>query len=195
MKDFWKTKHDENNNLWLTGCTLIEYKKYHNIDIDNKVVLEIGIGKGIATREMSELVQKLYTIDIVQEALDKVSDISETFLTEQFIEIPPDTFDFIICNLVLQHCDSEACNFLISNAIRTLKPTGMLSIQTADGANLSAQYKDFQKNKQLYMRNPNTVKQWIIDAGGTVGENRTYNFHSANIHWNIMEVVKDTYEA
>lgn len=130
-KNFWEEKHQENDSWWLTGTPFFSLLNFHNIlieDIKDKKILEIGVGLGTCTKELSKFSKELYCCDISKEALDRVKDLStDQFLTENLKTIPPT--DIAICHLVFQHCDDIEVERILNDV--KLSNDGIFSFQFA----------------------------------------------------------------
>ena len=133
-KEFWENKHEESSTLWLTKTRARKIYKYHGIEFEVKStglnILEIGIGPGLVIQDLVPR-HNLTAVDISEIALDNVKSIANTYLVSDFENIADNTFDLIICHLVMQHCDKTMVNWIVNNAIRCVKSSGKCSFQFA----------------------------------------------------------------
>ena len=132
FNSFWESKHEGNDTFYLTGSKLNDIDHYHNIlGLDNlkqMSFLEIGVGHGNLSHELVNLVGKLICCDISSKALDKVSDkVYTKHLTNDIKNI--ESVDFILCHLVLQHCNDVEVGRIINET--NLNKDGIMSIQVA----------------------------------------------------------------
>jgi SAM-dependent methyltransferase len=106
---FWEEKHARSDSDWLTGTDIQKLMKYYDItfnDLDDKVILEIGVGLGHCARAFKARAKKLFCCDISQTALDHVKEYADQlFLSKDLKNSPP--VDIAIAHLVLLHCDDE----------------------------------------------------------------------------------------
>lgn len=129
MQPFWEEQHKQNNTYWLSNYDSNSILKNHNFnvkDFKGKEILDIGVGTGIFSKELSAN-NKVISVDISYEALDKVKNFAETYHTSLLNQIRP--VDFAICNLVFQHCNNNEIERIINDV--QLKDTGVFSFQFA----------------------------------------------------------------
>ena len=91
--------------------------------------MEIGVGVAESVEYIAKR-HNMVAVDISQVALDKVSKIAKTYLTENMEDIPSESIDLAFCNLVIQHCADDMVSFLIRQTLRTLKRDGIFSFQS-----------------------------------------------------------------
>jgi len=120
LEPFWQAQHS-NSSAWLTGTSWESVKDLYRVtdeDFQDKVCLEIGVGKGFVTRTLAKLAQQLHCCDITPTAFDRLKDLPAQFwATSQLTQIPP--AHAVLCHLVLIHCDDSEC-------VRILKSTNLL---------------------------------------------------------------------
>jgi SAM-dependent methyltransferase len=128
-QDFWNTKHESNDLTWITGNYLQKYYQWLGIsenDLRDKTVLEIGVGMGYASAQISQLCASLYCADISAKALRRVSLIAkDCYQTMDIKSAPP--VDLALCHLVLVHCDDDEFVRIINDV--NLLPNGRLIVQ------------------------------------------------------------------
>lgn len=151
----WPTKEklealfaDEENNPYPTFSK--DFLNHLSIDeyLDNlseKTVLDYGCGSlARYSIALSEHFKYVWGIDISSEAINlakkevKSLDVKNvTFMQNDGVSInfPPNVFDFIFSNLVLQHIGNIEVNYkLASEFIRVLKPGGVMRLEYLDGS-------------------------------------------------------------
>jgi len=136
INNFWNEQHKKNNIRWLTGSPTEEIFRYHKIESivnenTNLNVLDIGVGLGNMAKELCKK-HNVISVDISQDALEKVKNISKIYLTKDMVKIDSESIDLAICHLVFQHCDFNMVSFIIDQTIRCLKDTGIFTFQFAD---------------------------------------------------------------
>jgi SAM-dependent methyltransferase len=143
IKDIWEEFHREGNRYWLTGSNIKGLSALHKIDLEtkDKTILEVGVGFGQLVRHFAEN-NKMVAIDISNTALRNVSDIARAINVSNFDLLEDESIDLAICHLVLQHCKPDMVKWIITNAVRTLKPGGLFSFQFADRDNSEIQPDD-----------------------------------------------------
>ena len=169
---FWDDQHRQSSS-WLTGTNWLSYRQCYGMrdqDLIDSTCLEIGVGKGIATRELAALVPILYCCDISQTALDKIKDIAtQCWLSQDLDQVPP--VDVVICHLVFVHCDDAEC-IRILRSIR-LKPEGRVFCQfstfkdSAVGATdaSSRVQQKLDLGRKHFFRDTDHVQQIVHSAG------------------------------
>lgn len=163
-QDFWDQEHRRVNQTWLTGSLLSYYNNFFHLTSDDyrdRRILEIGVGMGRATKELSELADTLYCADISSVALDRISSLAqETFLTKDIAKIP--AVDLVICHLVLVHCEDRECQRII-NAVN-LAPGGRFYVQFSgpgpDGISPRAQ-AEFVDNGSHFFRTMDQIQDLV----------------------------------
>jgi predicted TPR repeat methyltransferase len=107
-KDFWETEH-RNQSGWLTGTEfhgLLNQFDLTTEDIQDRKVLEIGVGKGNCTQELSRYAEELYCCDISERGLDNVKGYAtQTYQTVDIAQSP--AVDLAISHLVFVHCTDD----------------------------------------------------------------------------------------
>jgi len=128
-KELWDHKHTIMDNHWVTGVTLDTLMQFHSLTLDDFVardVLEIGVGKGHATKSLSGITKTLHCCDISDVALRGIRSVAtKVWPTSALQDIPP--VDIAFAHLVLHHCiDSEVLRII--NSVN-LKPGGFFVFQ------------------------------------------------------------------
>lgn len=137
ISNWWDYHHKSKGNYqyWLTGSSGPEVWKYLNISRlikPNRVVLNIGVGIGHCTKKLVTKKCRVHALDISPSALEKVAAITEkTWLPAALPDVPKDTFDLAISNLVTQHMADADLTQQISHVVRALKVNGVFAMQFA----------------------------------------------------------------
>ena len=127
VKKFWANAHKNNERGPLTGTSYNEVMGYFGLSgkINKSMnVLNIGVGLGYCTRELSKHCNA-YALDICEEAINKVSDcIVKGYLHERLEELPDNHFDIVYSFLVAPHMPEKDLVKQLVNVVRSLKPNG-----------------------------------------------------------------------
>jgi len=133
-KQLWEKYHSENSIMNLGNYDLFSIRDYMEISellTTGKTVLYVGVGTGTALKQLHELGCIIHSLDIAENARSKAEPYSRFWLESEFENMPDDSFDVIIHHLVAQHLSNHQLERHVSNAIRCLKPTGILAMQYA----------------------------------------------------------------
>lgn len=200
MKLFWEKNHQENSLLWLTKSQPDSVYSMHGIEDliykkEHLRIAEIGVGYG----DSIELISKnhtVFSIDISDTALSKVKNISTICNTKDFINIDSNNFDLILSHLVLQHCNKDMVEYLISNSIRCIKDNGFCSFQFAylpDINKTDEFHLNGIKNGTHYFYSISDIEDIVNKHGGMIDNNTrivTFDGASHNIIWYIIHIFK-----
>jgi 2-polyprenyl-3-methyl-5-hydroxy-6-metoxy-1,4-benzoquinol methylase len=169
-ENFWNEKHKKTVKYWLTGTKLKKLWDWHELECPiGQTTMEIGVGMGHLVKTMAASKNKVYAVDISQVALDKLAEITENrYLTKDMDSIPDSTMDFIVCHLVLCHCDTPMVEYLIKQAIRTLKSGGVASFHTADSSSQTSFVKEQVDSGLVFFRPHKQVKDIIERNNGYI---------------------------
>jgi SAM-dependent methyltransferase len=135
INDFWEEAHQKNEELWLTGSYFGEV--WGSLDIVSKflpgiTVLNIGVGLGRDTQELSSKGAVVDVLDISQTALNRVKDITRNqYLSSNLGTLPINEYDIAVSHLVTQHMNDEDLAKQIRYVTRSLKSTGIFAMQFA----------------------------------------------------------------
>lgn len=134
-KEHWSDHHVEGHQGALTGTPLWRLLSFFPIEDKLKPgvnVLNVGVGLGHCTRSIAAMGCNIYVMDICQEAVDKVSDVtSGSFLHESSSELPDNKFDVAYSFLVTQHMSEDDILSQFPNVIRSLKDGARFYVQFA----------------------------------------------------------------
>lgn len=126
---FWDTKHRTDDRLWLTGTTLDEYRAFYELPPPGGLaVTEIGVGLGVATRQLAQAGAVVTAVDVSPVALACVASwATRALLTLDLPAAPP--ADLALCHLVLQHVPEGEMARIFREL--PLKPGGTFAFQFA----------------------------------------------------------------
>jgi 2-polyprenyl-3-methyl-5-hydroxy-6-metoxy-1,4-benzoquinol methylase len=172
-KDFWNAQHVKpvEKSHWVSGTTLEEICGSLNIPMEklnNKTVLEIGIGHGICTKSLHKICNN-YALDISEEILKKVKDdIIEGYTPDQLNNIPENFFDFVISHLVAQHISTPDLENQIKRIIQCIKPDGIFAMQIADVIDGEKYLEETIENIVTggICKPIGSINKMVIDGGG-----------------------------
>ena len=153
LTEFWQDQHTS-NTPWLTGTTfgmILDQYGLEPLTFQNRRCLEIGVGKGMITRCLSQLADVVYGCDISEEALSKVRSVTGgTWLTQDIEQIP--SVDVVLCHLVFVHCDDNECERILR------------SINLADQGKIFCQFSCF-KDPEIGANDANDKIKDLLDVG------------------------------
>jgi hypothetical protein len=190
MKQFWTEKHKLNDVAHLTGSDLYAINTYMELPLmPDMDVLNIGVGMGKCTRQLKELTNNVYVLDICQEAIDKVKDvIIKGYLTPQ--SLPKYKFDLIMSHLVSQHINKEELTNHIEYGINALSLQGEMVIQIAVPINRNeVDYSDASAGAGSIKYTIDEVVELINIYGGRLTRLKFYErFLQYNMDWYIFHI-------
>ena len=131
LRKHWRECHAASDEQMLSGSPPAYVLGIHEIVVpQGGTVLDIGIGLGEMARYLKEQGCHVHSMDITEEALDKVADVTEArwLITDT---LPAGMFDLAICHLVAQHVSDDDLVPELRNVLQSLKPGAVLSIQFA----------------------------------------------------------------
>lgn len=192
-KNIWWNIHEDDDVKWLTDSRPLDvYKCHQMVPPTNKIYMEIGIGRGKSIEFNSDK-NKVIAVDICQNALDRVSGVSDTYLTENMGLIQEKTIDVVLCHLVFQHCNDEMVEFIIKHSIRTLKNDGVFHFQFANSTQVrNITFHEFCiRNDIMHFRNKEVVVDMVNRNNGIVKKilPPVYYEHE-NITWYMFRVTR-----
>ena len=132
-KDHWAHFHNTKRAGALSGTAFKRVVELFSLDVRPGMdVLNIGVGLGHCTRGFVAAGCNMYVMDICEEAVNKVANVtSGSFLHEKSSELPDSKFDLIYSFLVTQHMSEDDILLQFPNVIRSLKPGGKFYVQFA----------------------------------------------------------------
>jgi len=100
--------------------------------VPNIKILNIGIGTGAETIELSKHNVIIDVLDISEIAINKVKDITRNqYLSSNIENLPINEYDIAVSHLVSQHIDDDELNKQIKYVLRSLNTTGTFAMQFA----------------------------------------------------------------
>lgn len=168
---FWETVHISDDRYWLTGSSPSEVLQLHGVEVEPKqVVVDLGVGTGGMTQYLTDRGCVVVAVDISLRALEKVfGKAVEVYLSEDLEDLRGEFADWVICHLVLQHCEPAEVERLLCESRRLLRPTGRASFQWASVENNNAQIsRDDQTRmeaRQLVFHTPEFMEAALGKAG------------------------------
>lgn len=168
---FWGEQHDEQNKRYLTGSSFRSVDSFldiHSLVATGDSVLNIGVGNGRCTIELSRVVRRVDVLDISFVAIECVAPVIEVGHIDPR-DLPLDEYDLAVCHLVVQHMTDVDLYPLLRHSIRSLKTDGVLAIQFA--APPADEVYDESLNCQkagLVRRTPKHFARMVNEMGGIV---------------------------
>jgi SAM-dependent methyltransferase len=169
-KAVWEVKHAEKDKAALSGCTYdetVDFLQVRDLVTPTAKVLEIGVGLGYVTKELSKLCV-VSALDISTLALSNVSEYCESiYLVDQISTLPVDYFDLIIVHNVIQHIPTPLLREELRYAIQSLKVTGVLAIEFVSSIGVTDN-GDIETVNGIgsYSRTPSFMISLIGELGG-----------------------------
>ncbi len=174
LKDWWEENHKDRDSFLLSGTDGQRVWKSLRIDdfvVGSTKILNVGVGLGNCTREMSKRGVVPHVLDISKTALESVKDIVEKgWMPNELCSIPEKHFDLAISHLVAQHmCDADLID-QIKWILQGLKPDGFYAIQTAFPRKKSYEFcENFAAQKWgAVMRSYEHTRDLIKKSGGQI---------------------------
>jgi SAM-dependent methyltransferase len=134
LEEWWDFCQTD-NPWYLTGSKGPEVWNYLNISdkiYPGQVVLNIGVGYGYCTEELVKRGCVVHALDISEIALNRVRKIvAGTWLPGRLADLPNNTFDLAISNLVTQHMADKELLEQMCVVTRSLKHSGIFAMQFA----------------------------------------------------------------
>ena len=200
LENFWQ--HNHQHEKLLSGSKPEEAYKQHQITnlVNGKrsIVLEIGVGTAISIQYLAKK-HDVVAVDICSNALMKVDKIAKTYLTKDMPKIDSNSIDFGLSHIVLQHCDDDMVDFIVSNVIRVLKPDGLFSFHFSVGESLQEYTRKrlFKDGLEIeFLDRPVSMLENIIAKnGGVVTKFISYPKKmgkKGDILWYFLHVAKKT---
>lgn len=174
MIEYWENVHKEDNKRWLAGSTLkevLENLELKDYDFKNKIVLEIGVGLGICTKELSYMCL-IDVYDISETAIKRVKDYIRKGFIENVNDLPKNQYDLVISHLVSQHMNNDDLERQLKQVIPSLKKNGLFAMQFAYPIENINDNNESIENCQLgeVKRTLNYMKELIKNNEGIVEE-------------------------
>lgn len=174
MEDFWEVCHERIAHKYLSGYHYKQYEEFLRIKIKAaNTILEIGVGEGVATREMAGLGKEIHVVDISKAALERVKDIATCWHLSEINELPKDHFDLAISHLVAQHINDDTLSLHMSSVIPSLRENGVFALQYSSklrplGSDSDNPATESNMREGQVTREPSVVAEIVEKAGGKV---------------------------
>ena len=182
MRDFWQAQHEENATRYLTGSSLRSVVKVHMLQgflLAGKRVLNIGVGSGRCTNELAALGVTVSVLDISQVAVDRVGQWTIAGYTSPE-DLPENEYDVALCHLVVQHMADVDLYHMLKNVVRSLKPSGVLSVQYAAPPGQEVYAEDIDRQRRgVVRRTPEHFARIVRIVGGEIVYTTAPRFHDA----------------
>jgi hypothetical protein len=190
----WDTNHSRvgDPHNYVTDISINELCSYHKITTPtSKKVLYIGVGYGNCVKELKQLGNTVYGVDISHVALDNVKPFCTTYHTKDLNLIEP--VDLALAHLVFQH-NSEEEIFRIINSVN-LTDDGVFSFQIAtlnvDKSILSKIIMEDLNKSMLFFYSKDKIKEIISQTNKEIINDDIEPIwfdEPFNFEWNIIKV-------
>lgn len=188
LPHWWDIVHAVDSLSFLTGSHLVEVA--HRLEISDRIapgatVLEVGVGLGYCTRELSSAGCVVQVLDISAVALGRVMNYVEgTYLSPALL--PTETFDVAISHLVSQHMLDGTLVAQIREVVRALKPDGLFAMQFAGPKDPPYPELpiDLLAKAGMICRTPEQIETLVTNAGGKLArcvQKDGLNWYAAHI--------------
>ena len=172
-KEWWESAHRENDFDYVSGYS--GHDIWRRLEVEDRivagaVVLNIGVGQGLCTRDLAARGCIVHALDITPAALARVEDvIAGGWLAENLGALPSRTFDLAISHLVTQHLRDADLLAQMRAVLRALKPSGIFAMQFIGPApkGLPEGLQEHAKTGGV-VRSPETIARFAEEAGGVV---------------------------
>ena len=151
----WSETYDTDENL--TRDLDQKVTRETLTDLHFTSILEIGCGTGKNTSFLAQIGESIYAVDFSQRMIEKAKEkvraenvrFSMMDITQRW-NFEDQSFDLIVCNLVLEHI--QDLSFVFSEASRTLKEKGRFFI------NELHPFKQYEGKKARFYRDEETIE-------------------------------------
>ena len=197
--DFWEKNHEEWDTMgdpkYLTGSKFNEVWSKMNISNilkPNLNILNIGVGLGYETIELSKKEVIIDVLDISKNAVNRVKDITRNqYISTDIENLPIEEYDIVVSHLVSQHMNNEDLDKQIKYVIRGLKKDGVFAMQFAFGGE-----NEFNEpniiNKQMQghvFRTFPEMENIVTDNGGyIIWKSDEIRFSHTKIKWYYVHI-------
>jgi malonyl-CoA O-methyltransferase len=151
----WSETYDTDENLTRDLDQKVTREALAGLHFNS--ILEIGCGTGKNTSFLAQIGESLYAVDfsqgMIEKAKEKVQAENVRFSTMDIAQkwnFEAQSFDLIVCNLVLEHI--EELSFIFSEASRVLKEKGGFFI------NELHPFKQYEGKKARFYRDEETIE-------------------------------------
>jgi len=151
----WAGTYDTDENLTRDLDQLVTRNQLGGLHVDS--ILEIGCGTGKNTAFLTQIGTIVHAVDfsqgMIERAKEKVQAKNVSFSIMDITQpwnFENESFDLIVCNLVLEHV--ENLSFVFAEATRTLRPNGKLFI------NELHPFRQYAGKKARFYRNEEKIE-------------------------------------
>ena len=151
----WSETYDTDENLTRDLDQKVTREALASLHFNS--ILEIGCGTGKNTSFLAQIGESLYAVDfsqgMIEKAKEKVQAENVRFSTMDIAQkwnFEAQSFDLIVCNLVLEHI--EELSFIFSEASRVLKEKGGFFIDELHP------FKQYEGKKARFYRGEETIE-------------------------------------
>jgi len=158
--------------FWLTGTPLSQYLDFFEVHSEYEeasTVLEVGVGRATAIKQMSLDKKEIYAIDISDTALNKVSALTKIYNVGEIEKLPSNSIDLAFSFLVAQHINDEMFTHHLTHILPALKKDGIFCLHYAgelDG-NKNDQGQAAQERGGI-VRTSSLIQELVEDSGGFI---------------------------
>lgn len=185
----WDLKHMEKDPKWLTGSNSNHYRHFFGVEFEDRTVLEIGYGLGVATAEIKMVATDLWVIDISGVALHKAGRVvgkRKALSTSEVDKLPKDYFDLVISYVVAQHLTDKRLMEQLIYSMEGLNDWGKMALQF-----LTVEGEEYKERGGGTARSPSYVENMVKGAGGKVVDEVAPLSNGAGDVWNGFIIRRD----
>ena len=194
MKDFWEVCHENTSSRYLGAFCRRAYEAFLKIKTniqEANTILEIGVGEGIATREMAVGEKEIHVLDIAKTALERVKDIATGWQLSEIDQLPKNYFDLAISHLVAQHINDDALMLHLSHVIPSLKEAGVFALQFSIALEDDQPVTEICMREGLVTRSESVVAEMVQKAGGEIIKTVPQKtWPKWGLVWNGMHIIR-----
>lgn len=201
-KSFWEDCHSdsaqEDLSWYLTGSE--PDQELNNLLVSSYLntpqkILLVGVGKGLTTQYLAKAGHSVDVLDISQNAINKVKNITQRqFTPETFGEMPQRHYDLALSHLVAQHMNDSDLELQMHYIFKGLKPGGMFAVQFTSLLVPEERYalrvaKPTDCMEGSVKRSLGHFEQLVIRAGGDIQLiYRQATYPNNNLIWYIAHI-------
>lgn len=197
QEEFWNSKHSKGDRYFLTdspASAAINEVCLDEADLTGKVVLNIGVGTGRCTKDMSNYCKYIDVMDISTVGLEKVKQFSRSQFTPESFCIT-NCYDYVISHLVLQHMLPVQILEQFIKVFTSLKRGGVFAFQflqwNKKDNDLCVTHVDMENALSLGYT-IDYITNMIACSGGIVLKEfpKTYGSSKYDCVWNVIHATK-----
>ncbi|AFN75411.1 hypothetical protein MROS_2181 [Melioribacter roseus P3M-2] len=202
IREWWEENHKYDEPFLLSGTPGREVWRALGItDYINaqKKILNIGVGLGHCTKELSNIGAEVHALDISLTALKRVEKyIKKGWTPDELPHLPVNYFDLAISHLVAQHMSDTDLLNQIKYVIKSLKKDGFFAIQIAFPLQEEYQFReDFEIQKWGgVLRTLEHINELVEKGGGKIlWVDNIAEFNEFDTGWYGIHIVKNAPES